>query len=66
MLRVEVSVMTTATAQTRTIDKADTEWLLRLLADLRQEEAPHPGPQAVARIRGRLVEAMKTPVKVAA
>lgn len=68
MLRVEVSVMTTkaATARTRTISQTDTEWLHRLLADLRQEEAPHPSPQAIARIRGRLVAAMKTPVKVAA
>ena len=58
--------MTTATARKRTAVQADSEWLHRLLADLRQEEAPHPGPQAIARIRGRLVAAMKTPVKVAA
>ena len=55
----------TATAK-RTIAQGDTEWLYRLLADLREEEAPHPSPQAVARIRGRLIAAMKTPVKVAA
>jgi hypothetical protein len=68
MLAVEVSVMSTSasTARRQTISQGDTEWLHRLLADLRQGEAPHPSPQAVARIRGRLVAAMKTPVKVAA
>jgi hypothetical protein len=58
--------MTIATARKQTVSKTDNEWLQRLLIDLREAEAPHPGPQAIARIRSRLVEAMKTPVKAAA
>ena len=44
----------------------DSEWLLRLLTDVRSEIGRQPSPQAIARIRGRVMAQVKTPLRAAA
>jgi len=67
MLVVEVRAMMSATKMRSSVNRRDDRaWLYRLLADVRREEALYPSQQAVARIRARLVAAMKTPEKAAA
>ena len=67
MLVVEVLAMTSATKEPSRINlREDQDWLYRLLAEIQREAAAYPSPQAVARIRARLVAAMNTPVKAAA
>ena len=59
--------MTTAMKErTTAVYSEKSEWLYRLLADIRRETASQPSPQAVSRIRARLLATIKTPAKVAA
>ena len=46
------------------LDKQD--WLRRLLADVKNEVALQPNPQALGRIRDRVMAEIKTPLKAAA
>jgi hypothetical protein len=42
------------------------KWLLRLLVDVNREVAEQPRPEAIKRIRDRLLDAMKPPARAAA
>lgn len=42
------------------------DWLLRLLADVREEVVSQPSPKAVHRIRARLFAGIEAPEKAAA
>lgn len=42
------------------------EWLLRLLVDISREVAEQPRPEAIKRMRSRLLSAMKPPARAAA
>ena len=44
----------------------DSAWLGRLLADVRLEFGRQPSPQAVARIRGRVMAQVRAPLRAAA
>ena len=46
------------------LDEGD--WLHALLSDIKAEMPPDPSPQAVRRIRNRLLQEMDTPAQVAA
>jgi hypothetical protein len=60
--------MATASTKHTRIDQLDEgEWLHRLLGPAHQRVATNPSPQAIARIRARLLrEIAKTPVRKAA
>ncbi len=68
MLVVEVhGIMKAATKKhTRNGRSNGNEWLYRLLADIHQEVASQPTPQAVARIRRRLLTEIRPPARAAA
>ena len=68
MLGLEVScAMRTVTTRTARIGRPEEgEWLLRLLVDINREVARHPRPEAIKRIRGRLLDAIKPPARAAA
>ncbi len=55
-----------ATKERTGIERNDADWLLELLADVRNDVAYQPRPQALARIRARLLAAMDRPVRAAA
>lgn len=55
---------TTDQAQIERLD--DGEWLNSLLADVHRELDHQPSPQAVSRIRSRLLSTISQPAKVAA
>ena len=55
-----------ATKERTGIERNDADWLLELLADVRKDVAYRPRPQAIARIRARLLAAMDRPVRAAA
>ncbi len=42
------------------------EWLLRLLADINRDVASHPRPEAIKRMRTRLLETIRPPARAAA
>lgn len=44
----------------------DSQWLLRLLTDVRSEIGRQPSPQAIARIRGRVMAQVRAPLRAAA
>ncbi|MCH8994692.1 MAG: hypothetical protein IH959_06940 [Chloroflexi bacterium] len=44
----------------------DGVWLSRLLADVRSEMWRQPSPQAIARIRGRVMAQVRAPLRAAA
>ena len=49
------------------IDRVDDGvWLSRLLADVRSEMWRQPSPQAIARIRGRVMAQVRAPLRAAA
>jgi hypothetical protein len=59
--------MATATQKRTRIDKLDEgDWLQRLLTSEHQRVATDPSPQAIARIRQRILAEMKTPARAAA
>ena len=59
--------MTTATRKRTRIERLDEgDWLYPLLADAHQQLARQPSPQAVGRIRRRLLARIKAPVRAAA
>jgi hypothetical protein len=60
--------MAIASSKHTRIDQLDEgEWLHRLLAPAHQRVATHPSPQAIERIRARLLrEIVKTPARQAA
>jgi len=68
MLGMEVSgnMKTGTNERTRIQRQHEADWLNRLLADVRQEVGSQPSPQAIARVRARLLAHIKTPAKAAA
>lgn len=44
----------------------DGEWLKQSLADKAKDVARHPTPEAIGRMRGRLMAQLKRPAKAAA
>jgi hypothetical protein len=68
MLVMEVSgIMKTATQKRARINQLDDgDWLYLLLANIHEEVANQPSPQAVERIRGRLLAQIQPPARVAA
>ena len=59
--------MTTATNRTGLrVVRSDSEWLSRLLAEVRKEVAEMPSDQAVARMRARITSEIGVPVRAAA
>lgn len=68
MLVMEVSgIMRTAANQRTRLDRlADREWLSRLLTDIHEEVTSQPSPQAVERIRSRLLAQIRAPTQAAA
>jgi hypothetical protein len=67
MLVLEEPKMRTATREVTRLERSDEGvWLQRLLADIQREVAEQPCPEAVDRIRGRLIAQMDRPAKVAA
>jgi len=59
--------MATATRKRTRIDKLDEgDWLQRLLTSEHQRVATHPSPQAIGRIRQRLLAEMQAPTRAAA
>lgn len=68
MLVVEVHrIMTTATKRRTRVDRLDDgEWLYGLLTDVHRQVASHPSPQAIERIRRRLLAEIRTPARAAA
>ena len=67
MVLLEVSGMKTVTKTRQQIDRVDDSmWLNRLLADIRSEIVCQPSPQAIARIRGRVMAQVRAPLRAAA
>ncbi len=68
MLVVEVSDVVKAVTDGRSrVERLDEgEWLRRLLADIQKDVSEHPSPQAVERIRTRLLAALEKPARAAA
>jgi len=67
MVVVEVFGMKTVAKKQQRIDRVDdSEWLGRLLADVRSEIGRQPSPQAIARIRSRVMAQVKAPLRAAA
>lgn len=68
MLGLEEScTMRIATRRTARIGRpGEGEWVLRLMADINREIASQPHPEAIKRIRDRLLDAIKPPAEAAA
>ncbi len=67
MLASEVSGIMKATTNHAQVERLDDgEWLNNLLADVHRELDRQPSPQAIRRIRSRLLTTMGQPVKAAA
>ena len=59
--------MTTQVSKKRIrIHRPEGEWLMELLADVHQDIAKQPSPQAIERIRQRLFSEIGVPARVAA
>lgn len=59
--------MTTSTRKRTHLDRVDSgKWLARMLADVPRCVAKEPKPQAIRRMRQRLLAELKRPTKAAA
>ena len=67
MVLVEVVGMKAVAKKQERIERIDDSvWLFRLLMDVRSEIGRQPSPQAIARIRGRVIAQVKAPLRAAA
>lgn len=67
MVVVEAIGMKAVAKNRQQVDRMDdSAWLGCLLADIRSEIEGQPGPRAIARIRGRVMAQVRTPLRAAA